>query len=268
MASYDHLTSLTVTKEDGIGIVTLNRPDRLNAFDEDMHSQVEQVWPILADDEDINVIVLTGAGRAFSAGGDIKGMIARFGTPEGRRRSLGTTRHAKNLVGQILNVQKPIISAVNGDAMGLGATVALVCDISVISETAKLGDTHVRVGLVAGDGGTTIWPLLIGVNRAKEFLMRGRVVSGREAAEMGIANHAVPADQVMDEAMKIARELNALPPLAVQWTKVSANQILKQQFNLAFDSGIAFEALSMNSADHNEACLAFVEKRKGAFKGE
>lgn len=268
MENYDHLASLTVTKENGIGVVTMNKPEKLNAFDEEMHSNLEQVWPILADDDDINVIILTGAGRAFSAGGDIKGMVARFGTPEGRRRALGSTRHAKNLVGQILNVHKPIISAVNGDAMGLGATVALMCDISVFSETARMGDTHVRVGLVAGDGGTTIWPLLIGINRAKEFLMRGRVINGKEAAEMGIANHSAPADQVMVEAMKIAKELNSLPPLAVQWSKVSANQILKQQFNLAFDAGIAFEALSMYSADHNEACLAFVEKRQGVFKGE
>ena len=130
-----------------------------------------------------------------------------------------------------------------------------------------MGDTHVRVGLVAGDGGTVIWPLLIGVNRAKEFLMRARVVTGREAAALGIANHAVPANQVMDEAMKIAREINALPPLAVQWSKVSANQILKQQFTLAFDSGIGFEALSMMTADHNEACKAFVEKRKPTYHG-
>ena len=120
---------------------------------------------------------------------------------------------------------------------------------------------------VAGDGGTAIWPLLIGVNRAKEYLMRGRVITGKQAAEFGIANHAVPADKVMEEALKIAEELNALPPLAVQWSKVSANAILKQQFNLAFDSGIAFEALSMYSADHNEACKAFVEKRKPTYKG-
>jgi len=112
----------------------------------------------------------------------------------------------------------------NGDALGLGTTLALMCDISVVSETAKMGDTHVRVGLVAGDGGTAIWPLLIGVNRAKEYLMRGRVITGKQAAEAGIANHAVPADKVMEEALKIAEELNALPPLAVQWSKVSAKR--------------------------------------------
>lgn len=267
MADYGHLNGLQVAIEDGVAVVTLNRPDKLNAIDEELHRNLEHIWPVLADDPDVNIIILTGAGRAFSAGGDINRMIARHGTPEASKRANGLSVGSKNLVGRILDVHKPIICAVNGDALGLGTTLALLCDISVASETAKLGDTHVRVGLVAGDGGSTIWPLLIGVNRAKEFLMRGRVVRGKEAADLGIVNHAVPADQVMSEAMKIAQELNGLPPLAVQWSKVTTNQILKQQFNLAFDSGIGFEGLSMLSADHLEACKAFVEKRKPVYQG-
>jgi enoyl-CoA hydratase/carnithine racemase len=265
--SYAQFKTLLVEKKDGIATVTMNQPDKLNAIDEGMHRDLEHIWPVLSDDPEVSVIILTGAGRAFSAGGDIKGMIGRFGTPDGAKRAIGATFHAKNLAGSMLNVHKPMISAVNGDALGLGTTLALLCDISVVSETAKMGDTHVRVGLVAGDGGTAIWPLLIGVNRAKEFLMRGTVLSGKEAAEKGIASHAFPADKVMEEAVKIAQEINRLPPLAVQWSKVSANAILKQQFNLAFDSGIAFEALSMFTADHNEACKAFVEKRKPTYKG-
>ena len=264
---YAKFESLIVAKGSGIATVTMNRPDNLNAVDPGLHQDLEHVWPVLSEDDEVNVIILTGAGRAFSAGGDIKGMIARFGTPEGATRALAATRHAKNLVGAILDVHKPIVAAVNGDALGLGTTLALMCDISVVSETAKLGDTHVRVGLVAGDGGTVIWPLLIGVNRAKDFLMRARIISGAEAVQHGIANYAVPADQVLSEARKIAEELNALPPLAVQWSKVGANLLLKQQFNLAFDASIAFEALSMYSSDHNEACKAFVEKRKAVYQG-
>ncbi len=265
--TYSQFKSLRVEKQDRIAVVTLNQPDKLNAIGEEMHTELENIWPALAEDAEVNVIILTGAGKAFSAGGDIKGMIARFGTAEGARRAFAIGFKAKNLVSNMLSLHKPIIAAVNGDALGLGTTLALLCDITVVAETAKMGDTHVRVGLVAGDGGSTIWPLLIGVNRAKEYLMRATVFSGKEAAERGIANHAVPADKVMDEAMKIAQEINRLPPLAVQWTKVSANAIVKQQLNLAFDSGIAFEALSMLSADHNEACKAFVEKRKPAYKG-
>lgn len=265
--NYSQFKTLRVETTDRIAVVTLNQPDKLNAIGEEMHTELENIWPLLAEDPDVNIIILTGAGKAFSAGGDIRGMIARYGTAEGSRRAFSIGFKAKNLVTSMLNVHKPMIAAVNGDALGLGTTLALVCDISVVSETAKMGDTHVRVGLVAGDGGTTIWPLLIGINRAKEYLMRATVFTGKDAAERGIANHAVPADKVMDEAMKIAQEINRLPPLAVQWTKVSANALLKQQLNLAFDSGIAFEALSMLTADHNEACKAFVEKRKPSYKG-
>ena len=168
----------------------------------------------------------------------------------------------------ILEVSQPIICAVNGDAVGLGATLALFSDVSVISETAKFGDTHVKVGLVAGDGGAVVWPLLIGPNRAKEFLMRGRLVSGAEAHQLNLVNHQAPADQVMDKAMEIARELAAMPPLAVRWTKLSVNKWLKQQLNLVLDASIAYEMLSMNSKDHHEAAMAFIEKRKPEFEGD
>ena len=265
---YSQFKHLEVTVSDRTAIVTMNRPAKLNAVDPELHDDLEKIWPVLDGDKDVNVIIFTGAGRAFSAGGDIPDLLDRWGTDRGRERAFSATYRAKQIVERMLSVRKPIIGAINGDAMGLGATLALLCDISVMAETAKLGDTHVRVGLVAGDGGTTIWPLLIGANRAKEFLMKARVVTGKEAAEMGMINHSAPDDQVMEQALKHAKELNRLPPLAVQWSKVSANAILKQQMNLAFDSGIAFEALSMFSHDHKEACLAFVEKRHPVFTGE
>ena len=164
-------------------------------------------------------------------------------------------------------MEKPIIAAINGDAVGLGATLALFADSTVIADTAKFGDSHVKVGLVAGDGGAVIWPILVGPNRAKEFLMRGKLVSGTEAQAMGLVNHAVPVDQVMEEAMKIARELNALPPLAVRWTKLSVNKYIKQQLNLILDASIAYEMLSINSRDHHEAAKAFLEKRPPVYKG-
>lgn len=266
--NYDRYKALLVTKKDGIGTVTINRPDTLNAMSMDVHAEMEDVWSDVAQDDEINVAILTGAGRAFSAGGNINDMIARWGTPAARKMISDIPERAKRLVAGFVNCPKPIVAAVNGDAMGLGATMALLSDVVVISESARIGDTHVRVGLVAGDGGAVIWPLLLGVNRAKDFLMRAKVVRGHEAVGWGIANYAVPAEQVMSEALKIADELNGLPPLAVRWTKVSANLILKQQFNLAFDASISYEALSMHSADHLEACKAFVEKRKPAYRGE
>ena len=269
---YSRFPNLKIEKDQGIATVTLNRPDKLNAISTDgdgvEHHEMEDIWLVLADDPEVNVIILTGAGRAFSAGGDVKGMADRSGTDEGWRGALGATRHAKRLIGNMLEVPQPIVAAVNGHAMGLGATLAVMCDTVVISETAKIGDTHVRVGLVAGDGGTVVWPLLLGVGRAKEFLMRGRIIDGKEAERIGLVSYAVPTEEVMAKAMEVALDLNGLPPLAVRWTKASINQTLKAQYIMAMDASIAYESLSMLSKDHGEAAHAFVEKRAPSYKGE
>jgi len=265
--NYESYKYLKIERDAGIATLTLNQPDNRNAIHAEMHAELEKVWLELAEDKEVNVIVFTGAGKFFSAGGDIKRMASRWGTDEGWRFSLEVPAATRRMFQNILEVSQPIICAVNGDAVGLGATLALFSDVSVISETAKFGDTHVKVGLVAGDGGAVVWPLLIGPNRAKEFLMRGRLVSGAEAHQLNLVNHQAPADQVMDKAMEIARELAAMPPLAVRWTKLSVNKWLKQQLNLVLDASIAYEMLSMNSKDHHEAAMAFIEKRKPEFKG-
>ncbi|CAN5412818.1 enoyl-CoA hydratase/isomerase family protein [soil metagenome] len=265
--NYESYKYLSIQREAGIATLTLNQPDNRNAIHAEMHAELEKVWLDLAEDKEVNVIVFTGAGKFFSAGGDIKRMASRWGTDEGWRFSLEVPAATRRMFQNILEVSQPIICAVNGDAIGLGATLALFSDVSVISETAKFGDTHVKVGLVAGDGGAVVWPLLIGPNRAKEFLMRGRLVSGAEAHQLNLVNHQAPADQVMEKAMEIARELAVMPPLAVRWTKLSVNKWLKQQLNLVLDASIAYEMLSMNSKDHHEAAMAFIEKRKPEFKG-
>lgn len=265
--NYQSYKYLSIQREGGIATLTLNHPENRNAIHAEMHAELEKVWLELAEDKQVNVIVFTGAGKFFSAGGDIKRMASRWGTDEGWRFSLEVPAATRRMFQNILEVSQPIICAVNGDAVGLGATLALFSDVSVISETAKFGDTHVKVGLVAGDGGAVVWPLLIGPNRAKEFLMRGRLVSGAEAHQLNLVNHQAPSDQVMAKAMEIARELAAMPPLAVRWTKLSVNKWLKQQLNLVLDASIAYEMLSMNSKDHHEAAMAFIEKRKPEFKG-
>lgn len=141
------------------------------------------------------------------------------------------------------------------------------CDMQVVSETARFADTHVKVGLVAGDGGSVIWPLLIGPNRAKEMLMCAKIIYGKEAATMGLVNHSVPADQVMAKSMEIAKVLRSMPPMAVKWTKVSINKMIKDQFNLVMDAAIAYEMCSMVTQDRGEAIHAFLEKRKPEYKG-
>lgn len=264
---YSRFRHIAVTKDGGIATLMLNEPDNRNAIHAEMHAELEQVWLDLASDRTVNIIVFTGAGKTFSAGGDIKRMEKRFGSEEGWRFSIETTTNTRRMFQNILEIEQPIICAANGDAVGLGATLALFSDVCVIADTAKFGDSHVKVGLVAGDGGAVVWPLLVGPNRAKEFLMRGRLISGAEAQTMGLVNHAVPAGQVLDEAMKIAQELNALPPLAVRWTKLSVNKWLKHQLNLILDASIAYEMLSINSRDHHEATKAFIEKRAPKYQG-
>lgn len=263
-ASYHYLD---IQCDDGIATLTLNQPDNRNAIHAEMHAELERVWLDLQADKQVNVIIMTGAGEKFSAGGDIKRMVSRYGTEEAWQFSLNTPASTKRLFQNILEVEKPIIAAINGDAVGLGATLALFADSTIISDDARFGDSHVKVGLVAGDGGAVIWPILVGPNRAKEFLMRGKLMKGAEAQAMGLINHSVPTGQVMDAAMKIALELNALPPLAVRWTKLSVNKWIKQQLNLILDASIAYEMLSINSRDHHEAAKAFLEKRPPVFKG-
>jgi enoyl-CoA hydratase/carnithine racemase len=227
--------------------------------------ELDHLWIDIARDETINVVILTGEGKAFSAGGDIKHMARRAGTEEGFQHAIRTPAHTKHLWQGMLAVDQPIIAAINGDAMGFGANLALFCDITVMSEEARIGDTHVRMGLVAGDGGAVIWPLLIGVARAKDFLMRGRVVKGAEAQSMGLVNYAAPAEQVMTKAREIAEELVALPKWAVRWTKVSVNKHVQESLNLTLDPSMAYEALTMQTGDFAEATRAFVEKRKPKF---
>ena len=165
----------------------------------------------------------------------------------------------------LLEVDVPIVAAVNGD--GLGATIPLFCDAVVIAEGARLADTHVRMGLVAGDGGVVIWPWLVGMARAKEYLLTGDWIDGKEAERIGLVNYAVPRDQVMPKAMEIARKLARNAPLAVRWTKYSVNKILRDHVNLALDSSMFLEAATMSSEDLAEAAQAFYEKRQPRFKG-
>ncbi len=167
MTDYSKYKTVLVEKDNGVATVTLNRPSALNAVNPDMNDDFDTLFRDLSADEEIDAIVLTGAGRAFCAGGDIKNMDAR--NEASARDFPMDPRDPGRLLNDILDVQQPIIAAINGDAIGLGATIALFCDIQVAAETARLADTHVRIGVVAGDGGASIWPPLINPNRAKEF---------------------------------------------------------------------------------------------------
>ncbi len=268
---YSEYEFLKVEVADRVATITINRPDRLNAVHNALHHELEQIWLDVRADHDVNAIILTGAGRAFCAGGDVKGMAegSLSGGPEkkgkGRGRGPIAPSNGRRVVENMLDVEQPIIGAINGDAIGLGATLALLCDITVASEKARFADTHVKVGIVAGDGGAVIWPLLIGPHRAKEFLMRGNFISGAEAGRIGMVNYAVAPEEVMTRARALAQELADGPTWAIRWSKLSVNKWLKQQANLILDASLAYEMMTFNTEDHKEAARAFVEKRKPNF---
>jgi enoyl-CoA hydratase len=266
MADLSSYRTIKVDREGDILILTLNRPERLNAVNGEMHRELAHIFVDADRDQESNVVVVTGAGRAFCAGGDVGGMTSEAGSnliQEGVR----VRGEGHLVVESLLAVEKPVIAMVNGPAVGLGATIALLCDVIVAAEDARIGDRHVNVGLVAGDGGAVIWPLLIGVARAKEYLMTGDLVNGKEAAAMGLVNHAVPPEELRSFTMSLARKLGDQMPYAVRATKAAVNRMLRRQVLDMMDACLAWEELSMKMADHREAAAAFLERRKPHFVG-
>jgi enoyl-CoA hydratase len=245
--------------------IMLNRPDALNAVDAVLHEELARVFTDAAADAHSDVIILTGAGTAFSAGGDIQWMQRAVEDPHAF--ATVTADEARRIIFSILDCDKPIICRMNGDAIGLGATIALFCDVIIADDTARIADPHVKVGLVAGDGGAAIWPQLIGFARAKEYLLTGDMVRAPEAARMGLINRAVPAAELDDHVRLFATKLAKGATLAIRWTKRSVNLQLRDVVTRVFDASIAYEAMSQRTADHKEAVSAFNEKRRPNFKG-
>lgn len=262
MMRYDSYERLSFSRQGRVLTLSFNLPDKLNAVDAQMHSELAQVFHDIAKDKDTDVVILTGVGKAFSAGGDIgwmQSMLPQAGgmamiAPEGRAILHG-----------LLDLPQPIICRMNGDAIGLGATLALFCDIIIADETARIADPHVRVGLVAGDGGALIWPMLIGPALAKEFLLTGDMLQASRAAQIGLINRAVPAADLDQAVQSFAQKLERGAQQAVRWTKASVNLALKQQLGSVFESSLAYEVIASTLPDHAEAVHAFAEGRKPDF---
>jgi enoyl-CoA hydratase len=244
--------------------IALNDPDHLNAVSEEMHHELAEVFSDAARDPGSSVIVLTGEGRAFSAGGDIARMKEVAADPA---LFLPGLPAAKRVIFSMLDLEKPLIARINGHAVGLGATLALFCDVTFMADTAKIGDPHVAVGLVAGDGGAVIWPQLIGFARAKEFLMTGALLDASRAEAIGLINHCVPAAELDREVNDFCDRLAGGAMQAIRWTKTTVNIELKRIAHALLDPGLAYEAMSVHTADHAEAVAAFAEKRKPNFSG-
>ena len=261
---YRDYETLLFRRDGRILTVSLNRPEQLNAVNARMHAELARVFYEINADPTTDVVVLTGVGRAFSAGGDLNWLETMT---EDQAAFARTIVEGKTTIFSLLDVEKPVIAKINGACVGLGATLALFCDVIFASDRAKLGDPHVAVGLVAGDGGAVIWPQLIGYARAKEFLFTGDLIEARRAAEIGLINHCVPADQLDATVDAFARRLAEGAIKAIQWTKVSVNIGLKLLAHSILDASLAYEGQSNLTKDHREAVRAFLERRKPRFVG-
>ncbi|HZT67815.1 MAG TPA: enoyl-CoA hydratase/isomerase family protein [Acidimicrobiales bacterium] len=238
---------LLVESDGAVRIVTLNRPDTLNAFSDELHVAFARMWAAFDDDEEVRAVVLTGAGRAFSTGGLLEDFEARRVDLAVRRRSM---REARRLVQDMLDVRVPVVAAVNGPAVGLGCTIATLCDVVFMADTAYLADPHVSVALVAGDGGAVTWPTMTSLLRVKHYLFTGERISADEAVSMGLASFVVPADELMEKAIGYAHRLASQPPLALQETKAVLNQHLRQSALNALALGLAAESQAHDTDEY------------------
>ncbi len=256
--------TLNVQREGLVLTVTIDHPrSDLNAVDANLHHELAVLFSALKCEDAVRAIVLTGSGRAFSAGGDMDWFPA-LRDPASLHR---LRREAKQIVWDLLDVEVPIVCALNGSAVGLGASIALLCDVIVMSEAASIIDPHVQVGLVAGDGGAAIWPLLVGPLAAKRHLMLGVPLGAEEALRLGVASEVCEPSDVAEAGRAWAERLAAQAPLAVQGTKLAVNQQIKQALITSFDLSTSLEMPCFTSEDHAEAVDAFVSKRTPTFRG-
>ncbi len=259
-----HMETIRTERDGDVLIVTIDHPtSAMNAVDERLHHDLWRLFRELAAEDAARAIVLTGSGGAFTAGGDMT-WFPQLRSPD---RLHALRREGKQLVWSLLDVEVPLVCALNGPAVGLGASIALLCDVIVMADTATIIDPHVQVGLVAGDGGAAIWPLLVGPLAAKRHLMLGHPLTADEALRLGIASEVCPADEIAVAARRWADRLAAQAPLAVQGTKLAVNAQIKQALLASFDVSTALEIGCFLSADHAEAVAAFVDKRTPKFEG-
>jgi enoyl-CoA hydratase len=248
----------------GVLLITINRPDRMNATNERLHTELANVWRYVGADPDTRVAVITGAGRAFSAGGDLD-MIERMAGDYRRVAAMAT--EAAQLPLNMLDCDKPIVSAINGTAVGAGLAVALMADISVMAAEAKLTDGHLRLGVVAGDHAALLWPLLCGMAKAKYYLLTADFIDGVEAERIGLVSRCVPREEVLDTALEIATRIATGPEQAARWTKRTLNHWLRQAIP-AFDASVAYEMLTFMGHDVREGARAIQERRAPGFSSD
>ncbi|GAA1395868.1 enoyl-CoA hydratase/isomerase family protein [Pseudonocardia kongjuensis] len=248
-------------RTDGVLLITINNPDRYNAADEILHAELARVWRDVSTDERTRVAVITGAGKAFSAGGDLD-MVERMAGDHERVSSM--LDEMSDLVYNMIDCRKPIVSAINGVAVGAGVVVALLADIAICAEDARIGDGHVRLGVAAGDHAAIIWPLLAGMAKSRYYLLTGEMLTGAEAERIGMVAKALPRGEVLDEALRIAHALGTGSQQAIRLTKRALNEWLRSA-GPAFDASAAYEMLTFMGPDVLEGAAALREKRTPRF---
>jgi len=258
-ADYQHL--VFERRPNGVVLITINRPEVLNATNDRLHWELTQVWLTLDADATARVAVVTGAGRAFSAGGDLDMVDANSRDP---KRLARTMREASDIVYNMINLDKPVVSAINGVAVGAGLVVALLADISIMSESARFTDGHTKLGVVAGDHAAILWPLLCGMAKAKYYLLTSDFIDGKEAERIGLVSLCTTADELMPRALAVADKLALGSQQAIRWTKRSLNNWLRMAGPI-FDQSIALEMLTFMGEDVREGLQAIREKRAPRF---
>ena len=246
-AAYDLPPELVVTASGAVRTVTISRPEQLNAVNPALHWALANVWRQLSADREARVVILTGAGRTFCAGGDLD-WLSQFPTDAVARYE--SLREGAEIIEEMIRFPLPVIGALNGAAVGLGCNIAVLCDVVLMSEKAHLADPHISVGLVAGDGGAAFWPLLTNIMRSREFLLTGERISADKAVELGLATRTTTADRLMDEAMTLAQKIAALPLLAVQGTKRILNMHLARALTGTVPMGFVLEEGTMQTEEH------------------
>ncbi|GAF47594.1 enoyl-CoA hydratase/isomerase family protein [Rhodococcus wratislaviensis] len=258
-SKYEHLAF--EYPSDGVLVIRINRPERKNAMNKQLHTEFTQVWHDVANDTDCRAVIVTGQGEAFSAGGDFDMVEDTIGNYQTVKRLF---QEAADVVYNITNCPKPVISAINGVAVGAGLAVALMADISLMAENARLTDGHVKIGVAAGDHAAIIWPLLCGLAKARYYLLTCEFIDGREAERIGLVSKAVPAEDLLPTALKIAERLASGSADAISATKRTLNHWVRQAGPI-FESSLAMEMLGFFSPDAREGLDAMLEKRRPAF---
>ncbi|MBI2466367.1 MAG: enoyl-CoA hydratase/isomerase family protein [Candidatus Rokubacteria bacterium] len=256
---YQHL--LFERRPHGVLLITINRPEVLNATNDRLHWELTQVWLTIGADPEARVAVVTGAGRAFSAGGELDMVEANATDPAKLARTL---QEASDIVYNMINLDKPVVSAINGVAVGAGLVVALLADVSIIAEDVRFTDGHTRLGVVAGDHAAILWPLLCGMAKAKYYLLTSDFIDGREAERIGLVTFCVPRAELMAKAFDVADKLAQGSQPAIRWTKRALNNWLRMAGPI-FDQSIALEMLTFTMGDVREGVRAIREKRPPQF---